>query len=90
MIRSLAGAGLILPGLLSEMMAGEFGKPWLESGSFRVRFKGAAYVGDSVETSGHVEKEENKPDGNQLTCAVVVSNRSAQELVSGTATVLKK
>ncbi|HIM38021.1 MAG TPA: hypothetical protein EYM38_08410 [Dehalococcoidia bacterium] len=82
--------GMLTLAFISEMMAEEFGKPWLESGSFRVRFKGAAYVGDSVATRGYVEKEENKPDGNQLTCAVGVSNRSAQELVSGTATVLKK
>ena len=82
--------GMLTLAFISEMMAGEFGKPWLESGSFRVRFKGAAYLGDSVETSGRVEKEENKPDGNHLTCAVGVSNRNGQALVSGTATVLKK
>jgi len=82
--------GMLTLAFISEMMAGEFGKPWLESGSFRVRFKGAAYLGHSVETSGHVEKEESQLDGDHLTCAVGVSNRSGQALVSGTATFLKK
>ena len=79
--------GMLTVAFISEMMAGEFGELWLESGSFRVRFKGAAYVGDSVETSGHVE---NQPDGNHLTCAVGVSNGSGQALGSGMATVSKK
>ncbi len=82
--------GMLTAAFISEMMAAEFQKPWLESGAFRVRFKGAAYVGDSVETSGRVEKENTQADGNHLTCAVGVSSHSGQVLVSGTATLLNK
>ena len=82
--------GMLTLAFISEMMAAEFQKPWLESGALRVRFRGAAYVGDSVETSGSVKKEETRPGGKHLTCAVVVSSQNGQELVSGTATLLKK
>ena len=82
--------GMLTVAFISEMMAMEFQKPWLDSGAFRVRFKGAAFLGDSVETSGHVEKEETQPDGNHLTCTVGVFGENGQVLVSGTATLLNK
>ena len=82
--------GMLTLAFISEMMAAEFQKPWLESGSFRVRFKGAAYLGDMVETSGHLEKEDTQPGGNHLTCSVGVSSHNGQKLVSGTATLVKK
>ncbi len=82
--------GMLTLAFISEMMATEFQKSWLESGTLRVRFKGAAYVGDTVKTSGRVEKEEAQPDGNHLICSVRASNPSGQELVSGTAKLLKK
>jgi len=80
--------GMLTLAFISEMMATEFQKLWLESGALRVRFKGAAYVGDSLETSGSVEKEETRPGGKYLTCAVGVSSGNGRELVSGTATLL--
>lgn len=80
--------GMLTLAFVSEMMASEFQRPWLESGALRVRFKGAAYVGDSVETNGRIEKEETRPSGNHLTCAVGVSGQSGQVLISGTATLL--
>ena len=82
--------GMLTLAFISEMMATEFQKPWLESGALRVRFRGAAYVGDSLETSGRVEKEETRPGGKHITCAVGVSSHNGQELVSGTATLLNK
>ena len=82
--------GMLTLAFISEMMATEFQKSWLESGALRVRFKGAAYVGDLVETSGRVEKEETRPGGNHLKCAVGISSRNGQELVSGTAMLLNK
>ena len=82
--------GMLTLAFISEMMATEFQKSWLESGALRVRFKGAAYVGDSVETSGRVEKEETQPGGSHLRCTVGVSGQNGQELVSGTATLLNR
>ena len=77
---------------ISEMLTAKFEKSWLETGALRVRFKGAAYVGDTVEAIGRVDKDE--PDLQDLNmrrlgCAVGVKNQqNGQELISGTATLL--
>lgn len=81
--------GMLTLAFVSEMMATEFQKPWLESGALRVRFKGAAYLGDSVKTSGRLEKAEARQGGQQLTCGVGVSSVDGREIISGSATLLK-
>lgn len=82
--------GMLTLAFISEMMSAEFQISWLESGALRVRFKGAAYVGDTVETSGQIEKEEAQPGGDCLTCVVRASNLIGQELVNGTAKLVRK
>ena len=90
--------GMLTLGFVSEMLASAYGRAWLTRGALKVRFKGAAYVGDEVETWGRVTKitsitkettiEEDSKDGRVLLCQVGARNRlSQQELVSGTATV---
>jgi 3-hydroxybutyryl-CoA dehydratase len=74
--------GMLTLAFVSEMMAAAHGRDWLESGTLRVRFKGAAYVGDRVEAWGNVAKEE----GQSRSYSVAVRNSaSGQELMSGTA-----
>lgn len=78
--------GMLTLAFISEMMLAAFGRCWLESGSLRVRFKGAAYVGDSVETWGQVTKEEQKGPQQRIVCSVGVRNHeNQQEIISGTA-----
>jgi 3-hydroxybutyryl-CoA dehydratase len=80
--------GMLTLAFISEMMLSAFGRAWLESGALKVRFKGAAYVGDQVETWGRVTKEEQHPLYRLLTCSVGVCRRgSGEEIISGTATV---
>jgi 3-hydroxybutyryl-CoA dehydratase len=83
--------GMLTLGFVAEMLADAFGRAWLANGALKVRFKGAAYVGDEVETWGRVSKitePENSEEGRLLVCEVGARNRlSQQELVSGTATV---
>ena len=79
--------GMLTLAFISEMMTATFGKSWLESGSLKVRFKGAAYVGDRVEAWGRVTREETGHH-RRVVCAVGVRNlQDGHELVSGTATV---
>lgn len=80
--------GMLTLAFISEIMVNTFGKDWLETGSLKVRFKGAAYVGDEVEAWGTIDKKESQ-DGRQLVlCSVGVRNRNnGQEIISGTATV---
>lgn len=80
--------GMLTLALIARMMADAYGRDWLESGSLKVRFKGAAYLGDRVESRGRVTKQETQPGGQLLICAVsVVNANSGQELVAGTAAV---
>ena len=80
--------GMLTLALVSEMMAAAYGRDWLESGTLRVRFKGAAYLGDVVESRGRVTGEETFPGYRLVTCSVqVVNGNSQEELISGTATV---
>ena len=77
--------GMLTLAFVAEMMTGALGRSWLESGSMRVRFKGAAYLNDEVETWATVAK--SRPD-DVRNFAVGVRNRATgQELVAGNAAV---
>ena len=89
MFGGIIAHGMLTLAFISEMMAVVFDKAWLETGGLRVRFKGAAYLGDRVETRGRVAKQEPAPSGRQLSCNVEVHNpEHGQELISGTATLI--
>jgi 3-hydroxybutyryl-CoA dehydratase len=80
--------GMLTLGFVSQMMLTAFGRDWLESGTLKVRFKGAAYVGDEVETWGNVTKRDSLPSHSLITCAVGLRRcGDGDELISGTATV---
>jgi 3-hydroxybutyryl-CoA dehydratase len=80
--------GMLTLALVSRMMAAAYGKAWLESGGLRTRFKGAAYLGDTVVSRGRVTKDEDRNGQRVVTCAVAVVNKDTdEELVTGTATV---
>ena len=80
--------GMLTLAFISEMMVAAYGNCWLESGSLRVRFKGAACLGDRVETWGQVTKQEQQGSQQRITCSVGARNQgNQQELISGTASV---
>jgi 3-hydroxybutyryl-CoA dehydratase len=80
--------GMLTLAFIAQMMVAAFGRSWLESGTMRARFKGAAYIGDEVETCGHVTKDEHNLSGRAVTCSVGLRNRrSGQQLISASATV---
>jgi acyl-CoA thioesterase FadM len=67
---------------VSEMMTAAHGQDWLQTGSLRARFKGAAYLGDQVETWGDLAKNQDS----SLTYAVGVrQSATGQELITGSA-----
>ena len=81
--------GMLILAFISEMMAVAFERAWLETGALRVRFKGAAYLGDRVQAQGRVTKQESLSQGSKLSCAVVVRNQeNGLELIRGTASVV--
>lgn len=80
--------GMLTLAFVSELMATRFGRAWLENGSLKVKFQGAAYLGDQVEAWGQVTKEEPTSEGRRVVCSVGVRNcKTRQDLIRGTATV---
>lgn len=80
--------GMLTLAFVSEMMVAAYDRCWLESGSLRVRFKGAAHLGDRVETWGQVTKKEPQGSKLRITCSVGARNQdNQQEIISGTATL---
>ncbi len=78
--------GMLTLAFISEMMTASLGEPWLTGGSLRARFKGAAYIGDQVETWGRAAKSDDK------TFAFNVGVRNfvtGEDLITGTASVKK-
>jgi len=74
--------GMLTLAFVSEMMSAAHGRDWLQTGTLKVRFKGAAYLGDQVETWGNLTKEQDS----SRTYAVGARNgATGQELVTGTA-----
>ena len=74
--------GMLTLAFVSEMMTDAHGKDWLESGGLRVRFRGAAYLGDQVESWGNLSKETDAAK----TFSVGVRNvKNGKELIAGTA-----
>ena len=81
--------GMLTLALISEMMAQAYGADWLTSGNLRVRFRGAAYPGDTLEATGAVSKCEPAGNGAKITCAVEINNAAnGVRIITGTATVL--
>ena len=83
--------GMLTLALASEMMAQAYGADWLTGGSLRVRFRGAAYPGDTLESTGVVAKSEADDSGTVVTCNVAVRNAETEErIITGTATLLAR
>ena len=76
--------GMLTLALVSEMMTAHLGEPWLVSGSLRARFKGAAYLGDQVETWGRTAKSSDDLLGFNVG---VRNSATGEDLITGTASV---
>ena len=82
--------GMLTLAFVGETMAAAHGRRWLEAGSIRVRFKGAAYIGDRVETWGSASKGARSQNGKSEHFVVGVrDSATGQELVAGAANIRK-
>ena len=80
--------GMLTLALASEMMAQSYGSDWLTGGSLRVRFRGAAHPGDTLESTGAVAKSEADDSGTVVTCNIEVRNaETGERIITGTATL---
>ncbi len=77
--------GMLTLAAISQMMEMHAGQAWLESGTLNVRFKGAAYVGDELESYERLSQA-SKGGGPSVTHNVGARNlRSGQDLITGSA-----
>ena len=84
--------GMLTLALLSEMLTAALGRRWLTAGSLRARFKGAAYIGDTVETWGRPaspnETGNKNGNENEENFAAGVRNRATgEDLITAAATI---
>ncbi len=80
--------GMLTLAFVSELMTNAFGIDWLRSGCLKVRFKGAAYLGDRLLVSGEISQVESLGEITNLTCSVSVEvcrNEQRVHILNGTA-----
>jgi len=80
--------GMLTLAFVSELMTNAFGSDWLRSGCLKVRFKGAAYLGDRLLVSGEISQVESSGEITNLTCSVSVEvcrNEQSVQILNGTA-----
>ena len=81
--RGIIAHGMLTLAFIGEMMTAELGRAWLETGAIKARFKGAAYLGDGVESWGRKTGDNDS----RVEYSVGVWNpASGQELITGSAT----
>ena len=80
--------GMLTLALVSQMLTAAFGRHWLETGQLKVRFKGPAYLRDTVTTWGEMGRQVQGDDGCRVECSVGLKNQKDEELITGTATVI--
>ena len=86
---SVIAHGMLTLTLVSEMMTQAYGTDWLTTGTLRVRFRGAAYPGDTLEANGVVSRAESGETGATITCNIQVRNAdNGDSIITGTASLL--
>ena len=80
--------GMLTLAFVSELMTNAFGSDWIKSGCLKVRFKGAAYLGDRLLVNGEVSQVESLGEVTNLACSISVKVRRNEKIIdilSGTA-----
>jgi acyl dehydratase len=75
--------GMLVLAYLSELMTESFGRDWLRSGNLSVRFKGAAYPGDTITVSGKVTGLNNENGAVLVDCEVLCRNQRNEPVIIG-------
>ncbi len=75
--------GMLVLGLIGEMMFGALGERWLATGRLKVRFKAPTRPGDTVTASAAVTKESAGMSEYDVRCV----NQRGEAIIEGRATV---
>jgi 3-hydroxybutyryl-CoA dehydratase len=79
--------GMLIPAYCSQMMTDNFGKYWIESGKFNIRFKMPARPGDLLKIRGKVNKIQDEESTRLISCEILCSNQTDEVIISGEAKV---
>jgi 3-hydroxybutyryl-CoA dehydratase len=90
-----AAGGTIAHGMLdlafcSQMLTQSFGRSWLESGHFDIRFKMPARPGDDLTVQGKIEKISSENGSGLVVCSVLCTNQKGETIINGEAIVRLK
>ena len=80
--------GMMIAATISESMSLTFGESWHHSGKVKIRFRSPAYPGDTVTTSGQIQKMIASEEGTEIKCSVLVTNQTGETLISGSSSVI--
>jgi len=79
--------GMLILCYVSQMMTGAFERDWLTGGKLNIRFRTPARPGDTVTARGKITGVEDDEDGREVTCDVLCTNESGDQLITGEAKV---
>ena len=75
--------GMMIGGILSEMLFDEYGDLWLSKSSIDIKFKAPVFMDEEIITYGEVINNEN----NKLKIDLVVENNNGTEAIKGFAII---
>ena len=75
--------GMMIGGILSEMLFAEYGDLWLSKSSIDIKFKAPVYMNEEITTYGEVIKNED----NKLKIDLVVQKNNGTEVIKGFAII---
>lgn len=75
--------GMMIGGILSEMLFAEYGDLWLSKSSIDIKFKAPVYMNEEIITYGEVIKNED----NKLKIDLVVQKSNGTEAIKGFAII---
>ena len=81
--KNIIAHGMMIGGILSEMLFAEYGDLWLSKSSIDIKFKAPVYMNEEIATYGEVVNNEN----NKLKIDLVVKKNNGTEAVKGFAII---
>ena len=75
--------GMLILGLVSEVMTGAFGETWLSSGKLKVRFRAPVFPGDVVK----VDAELKSNNETEAIYQIFVTNQEKNPVITGDAKI---
>lgn len=79
--------GMLILAYLNQMMSSVFGRNWLKTGKFNVRFRTPAKPGDTITAAGKISKIDKNMDFVTINCDIICKNQKGSEIITGEASV---